>query len=112
MSGAASRGDPIAAPETSDEARNIEPPANTDKHVISKFWKSRARNEHVQVELLMWHDMPLLDVRVYLDKGDGISRPSQKGVCLSIKKIDELIAALQKAAAKAEALGWLKKPAC
>lgn len=114
MSGAALRGTRVAnaAPE-SDETPNIDPLANSDKHTIAKFWKSRARNEHVQIELLTWRDMQLLDVRVYVTgKGDGISRPSQKGVCISIKKIDELMTALQKAADKATALGWLKRPGC
>jgi hypothetical protein len=108
MSSARSRGNASAAPQESDDkGRNLVPAQDPDKVIISKFWKSRSRSEHIQVSIFQWHNLPLVDVRVFVDEA-GISKPSKKGICINICKTDELIDALQKARAKAAALGWLK----
>jgi hypothetical protein len=108
MSNAGSRGIASAAPQESDnEGRNLAPAQVPDKIIVSKFWKSRSRSEHVQVSIFQWHKLPLVDVRIFIDEA-GISKPSKKGVCLSLHKVDELLAALQKARAKGVALGWLE----
>jgi hypothetical protein len=108
MTDAGSRGNAGTAPEKSDnESLNLAPAAVPDNIVIAKFWKSRSRSEHIQVSIFQWHELPLVDVRVFVDEG-GISKPSKKGVCLNINKSDQLVAALVKARAKAVALGWLE----
>jgi hypothetical protein len=78
-----------------------------DKIVISKFWKSRSRGEHVVVSLKNWNNLKLVDVRVYADDEKGCSRPTAKGVSIVAGRICELQDALRKAVAKAVDLGWL-----
>jgi hypothetical protein len=110
MSSAGSPGNAGAAlQENDDKSRNLAPAQDPDKIVVSKFWKSRSRSEHIQVSLFKWQSLPLIDVRVYVDDEAGRSMPSKKGICISVHKADELIKALRSATVKADSLGWLSE---
>jgi Transcriptional Coactivator p15 (PC4) len=103
-------GDTEAGSESKDSSSSdlISGSPDDDKVVIAKFWKSRNRKEHVVVALRKWNDLPLLDVRVFVDDQSGCSRPSKKGVAITIHKLPELISALQRANDRAEEMGWFK----
>jgi hypothetical protein len=102
MSDADPRGNGSAAPHNDvDESRNLPAQADDDKHIVAKFWKSRSK-------LRKWQDLPLVDVRVFVDDAQGCSMPSKKGVSLTVHKLAELMSALQRVNAKAEALGRFK----
>jgi hypothetical protein len=106
MSDADPRGNGSAAPHNdADESRNLPNNPDDDKIVISKFWKSRSKREHVVA--FKWNGLPLVHLRVF-DDASGCSRPSKKGVSLTVHKLPELLSALQRANDKAEALGWFK----
>jgi hypothetical protein len=75
--------------------------------VISKFWRTRHRNEIVQIELSTYEGHNLISVRVFRTGADGIDRPTTKGLALSVGKLKELARALANAEAKARELGLL-----
>jgi len=108
MSDAGPRGDARPAPQGSDEVSNISPTQNVDKIIVGKFWRNRHRSEYVEVALFKSHDHPLCDARVFIDDDAGCSKPSKTGLCLSVGKLDELIATLRKARVRAAEIGWLK----
>jgi hypothetical protein len=74
---------------------------------ITKFWKNRGRNESVHVALSAYEGHNLINVRVYSTGTDGVDRPTQKGIAMSVRKLPELADALNKALAKARELGLL-----
>lgn len=77
---------------------------------IAKFWKSpRNRSAHVRVNIGEHKGHVLINIRVWETGTDGIDRPSQKGIALTIGKLPELHAALSKAQAKATELGLLPR---
>jgi hypothetical protein len=82
-------------------------PSLAEPVLISKFWKSRARNEHIRVELSEFKDHQLINIRVWSTGTDGIDRPTPKGIALGLAKLPELTRALVKAEAKAKELGLL-----
>jgi hypothetical protein len=75
--------------------------------VISKFWKSRQRNEAVWVALTQYNGHRLIDVRIYATGADGCDRPTGRGVALLVSKLPALTEALVKAERKARELGLL-----
>jgi hypothetical protein len=76
---------------------------------ISKFWKSRQRNEIVRVEISEFKGHVLINVRVWATGTDGIDRPTPKGLALGISKLPELADAIDKAYFKARELGLIAR---
>lgn len=76
---------------------------------IAKFWKSRARNEYVRIEISEYREHPLINIRVWTTGSDGVDRPSVKGISLGIAKLPELTRALLQAEAKAHSIGLLQE---
>ena len=74
---------------------------------VLKMWKSRRRSEAVHVTLSEYEGHALVSVRIYATGTDGIDRPTQKGVSISVRKLPELAAGLAKALDKARDLGLL-----
>ena len=79
---------------------------------IAKFWKSRARNEHVRIEISEYREHPLINIRVWQTGSDGVDRPTVKGISLAIGKLPELTRALLQAEAKAHSIGLLEASSC
>jgi hypothetical protein len=94
----------MSAPaEASEQAQPAE-----QTTVVAKFWKSpRRRDKAVWVTLGEFKGYPLVSVRIYETKPDGIDRPTQRGVSLLVSKLPELERAISKAVKKAEELGLL-----
>ncbi len=66
--------------------------------------------EEIRISLTEFKGHDLVDCRVYADPytgGDWLA--TRKGVCVSVKKLPDLIAALQQAEAEARAAGLLKR---
>lgn len=64
--------------------------------------------EHVRVSLTEYNGVQLVDARIFYRKHEtGDMLPSQKGVCLKLDRLDELIDALQKARTQAAERGWI-----
>lgn len=74
---------------------------------IAKFWKNRGRNESVHVALSEYEGHNLINVRVYSTGTDGVDRPTQKGIAMSVRKLPELADALNRALTKAREIGLI-----
>jgi hypothetical protein len=75
---------------------------------IAKFWKSpRDRSAHVRVGFSEYQGHALINIRVWQTGSDGIDRPTQKGIALTVGKLPELHAAVAKALKKAQELELL-----
>jgi hypothetical protein len=74
---------------------------------IAKFWKNRGRVESLHVSLSEYEGHALINVRIYATGTDGIDRPTQKGVAMSVRKLPELAKALATAETKAREMGLL-----
>jgi hypothetical protein len=74
---------------------------------IARFWKNRARVESLHVSLSEYEGHALINVRIYATGTDGIDRPTQKGVAMSVRKLPELARALATAESRARELGLL-----
>lgn len=82
-------------------------PSLPEPITISKFWKTRRRDEVIIVELREYNERPLIDVRVHVVDAEGKLRPSAKGIAMSVRRLVELAAAINKALDKARALGLI-----
>jgi hypothetical protein len=82
-------------------------PALPEPVEIAKFWKNRRRVESVHVALSEYEGHALINVRIYATGTDGIDRPTQKGVAMSVRKLPELARALANAESRARELGLL-----
>jgi hypothetical protein len=65
------------------------------------------QNEKMRVSLHSYRGHDLVSQRVWFKANDGEWRPSNKGVSMSLKAIDEMIAALQGARERAKNVGAL-----
>jgi hypothetical protein len=83
-------------------------PALAEPVEIAKFWKNR-NGELIRIALENYEGKNLLDVRVYFTAGDGRVCASKKGVSLSVLRLPELAAAINKALATAFDLGLIEK---
>ena len=67
--------------------------------------------EEISISLTEYHGHDLYDVRVFTEPYSGTEwLATRKGVCLSVAKLPDLIAALQQAEAEARAAGLLEDP--
>lgn len=75
--------------------------------LIATIEKSRSRD--VRVRFVEYQDRPYLDVRVFaVVDATGDRVPTRKGVALAVRKLPELIAALQQAEVEARKAGLIQ----
>ena len=79
----------------------------TDSDLIGVIEKNRG--EDVRVALSSFNGVPLIDIRIYADFGNGPDRnATRKGASLRVERLPELIALLTLAADKARATGLIE----
>lgn len=74
---------------------------------IAKFWRNR-RGEAICVSLEPFEGRAILHVRTYFTAPDRKLAPTKKGIAITVAKLPDLAAAVNKAAAKAAELGLLE----
>jgi hypothetical protein len=75
---------------------------------IGKFFKNR-KGDFILVQLKAFEGVVFADARQFFTDADGISRPTKKGLAISLRHLPELIALLGKALTKAHALGLIRE---
>lgn len=80
--------------------------ALTEPIEIAKFWRNR-RGESVVVTLKDFKGKAIVDFRVHFQDRAGITQPSTKGLALMVRRLPDLLKAVQKANDKAAELGLL-----
>ncbi|HTC04899.1 MAG TPA: transcriptional coactivator p15/PC4 family protein [Xanthobacteraceae bacterium] len=75
--------------------------------IVSEFWANR-RGESVRVQLREYEGHPLVDVRKHFTNGEGKLQATKKGLSLSLHRLPELAAAINRALAKAQELGLVE----
>lgn len=89
---------PSSAPHKSKLAEPI---------IVAEFWCNR-RGEAVRVQLREYEGVAILDLRRHYTASDGVLRPTKKGLSIAIRKLPDLVSAINKAEQKARALGLIK----
>ena len=74
-----------------------------DAVFIERFWRNR-KGEAVTVEIKKLDEGNVIDVRIWFTDRDGILKPSNKGICCSIRKLPDLARVITRAAAVARIL--------
>lgn len=64
-------------------------------------------SEQIRVSLDEFRGRNLLDVRVFSSFSTGEPTPTKKGLSIRIEMLDDLLEALTKAKAQADAMGWV-----
>jgi hypothetical protein len=75
---------------------------------IGKFFKNR-KGDIVVVQIKEFEGATFLDIRQFFTGDDGVSRPTKKGIAIGLRKLDELADLINKAIAKARALGLIRE---
>jgi Transcriptional Coactivator p15 (PC4) len=84
------------------------PIAENEPIEIAKFWKSdRDRKNSIVVSIKQYEGHVFLDCRLYGTNAEGQTVPTAKGVTVGMKRLKEFLGAVNKAHAKAIALGLL-----
>jgi hypothetical protein len=52
--------------------------------VIAQVWKGRRRDNHIRVTLKCYEGRPIVDVRQFFVTVDGHSRPTTRGIAISV----------------------------
>jgi hypothetical protein len=97
-----------------NEARDASPatraPTNIAEPIveIGRFFKNR-KGDFVVVQLKQFEGVVFADARQFFTASDGISRPTKKGLAVSLRHLPELIALLGKALTRAHALGLIRE---
>lgn len=76
--------------------------------VIDRFWRNR-RGEAVVTSLRQFESHVLCDLRVCFSNKDGELQPTKKGLAVVVLRLPDLAAAVNKALAKARALGLIEE---
>ena len=71
---------------------------------IGKFFKNR-RGDIIAVTIKEFEGVIFADIRQCFTGEDGVTRPTKRGVALSLRKLEELAGLINKAIAKARELG-------
>jgi hypothetical protein len=83
-------------------------PTLTDPIEIAKFWKSaRDRKHTIVVSIKQYEGHVFLDCRVFSTNTEGQTVPTSKGLTIGMRRLNEFLGAVQKAHAKAIALGLI-----
>jgi hypothetical protein len=77
---------------------------------VVKFWKGRRRDKAIVVSLSTYEGTHIVNVREHHVGADGCMRPTTKGIAMSVRRLPELAAALNKAVTKAQALHLIAEP--
>ena len=75
---------------------------------IGKFFKNR-KGDVIVVQIKQFEGVVFADARQFFTDSDGISRPTKKGLAISLRQLPELITLLGKALTKAHALGLVRE---
>jgi hypothetical protein len=75
---------------------------------IGKFFKNR-KGEFIVVQIKQFEGVVFADARQFFTAADGISRPTKKGLAISLRHLPEFIALLGRALTKAHALGLIRE---
>jgi hypothetical protein len=75
--------------------------------IVDRFWRNR-RGEAVVTSLRQYESHVLCDLRVCFSNKDGQLQPTKKGLAVVVVRLPELAAAVNKALAKARALGLIE----
>lgn len=75
--------------------------------VVNQFFSNR-RGEFVRTTIDRFEGVTVADLRKFYSGGDGISRPTRKGITVAIKHLPELAKAVNQAVAKARELGLIE----
>jgi hypothetical protein len=75
---------------------------------VGKIFKNR-KGDFVVVQLKQFEGVVFADARQFVTASDGISRPTKKGLAISLRHLSELIALLGKALTEAHALGLIRE---
>lgn len=79
----------------------------TDAEIeIAKFWCNR-RGEAVIVKLVQYHGRWCCDLRRHYTNQQGMFAPTNKGLMLDLRKLPELVKAVERAEKQAQAHGLL-----
>jgi hypothetical protein len=73
---------------------------------IGKFFSNRC-GEFVVVAIREFEGVIFVDARKFYTGADGISRPTKKGLAVTLRKLPELVELLEKTLAKARELGLI-----
>jgi hypothetical protein len=76
--------------------------------LIGKFFKNRM-GDIVVVQIKQFEGVTFLDIRQFFTGDDGKSLPTKKGIAIGLHKLDELAGLINKAIAKARALGLIRE---
>jgi hypothetical protein len=61
-----------------------------------KFWKTRRRDIAIHVTQSIYEGVNVFGVREHAVGSDGISRPTQRGITMSVRRLQELADAVNK----------------
>jgi hypothetical protein len=75
--------------------------------IVNQFFCNR-RGEIVRVTIDQFEGVTVLDLRKHYTGSDGISRPTRKGLTVTIKRLPDLAKAVNEAVAKARELGLIE----
>jgi Transcriptional Coactivator p15 (PC4) len=73
---------------------------------IAEFWANRS-GQSLRVQIGPYGGRAVIDIRKYTSGADGRLHPTKIGVCLVVRRLPELAAAINKALTKARELGLL-----
>lgn len=97
-------------PSTPCAAPSIPQATDPAERVVAHFWKNR-RGESIRVVLKTYEGHNLIDVRQCCTGSDGKIRLTKKGVSISVLRLPELAAAINKAVKVAHQNGLLREGA-
>jgi hypothetical protein len=78
----------------------------TEPVLVDRFWKNR-RKDAIVVSLSCYEGHNLIDVRTHYMSKEGKLLPTAKGIAISILRLPELANSINKALARARALGLI-----
>jgi Transcriptional Coactivator p15 (PC4) len=74
---------------------------------IGKFFKNR-KGDIVVVQIKEFEGVIFADARQFYTGADGISRPTKKGLAITLRRLPELVEPLDKALTRASELGLIR----
>jgi hypothetical protein len=74
---------------------------------IGKFFKNR-KGDVIVVQIKSFEGVIFADARQFFTGADGISRPTKKGLAITLRHLPELVELLDKALTRARELGLIK----
>jgi Transcriptional Coactivator p15 (PC4) len=89
---------------------STKPATLTEPIEIAKFWKNRQKAAIV-VSLNPYEGHNLVDVREHFIDGNGIMRPTTKGLSMVVRRLPEFSRAIRKALERARELDLLPRAA-